>query len=93
MWDTTDESVSVETLGAGCAGSGVGRCSGHWGAQADVVCCLWQLQKTARSVGPGRQALDEVIYIASLMPRRMSHTLAGHAVAKPMIMPICMRNQ
>ncbi len=32
-------------------------------------------------------------HIASLMPRRMSQTLAGQAVAKPIIMPICISNQ
>ena len=31
--------------------------------------------------------------MASLMPRLMSQTFAGHEVAKPMIMPIYMRNQ
>ena len=41
----------------------------------------------------GTAARNSVPYIASLMPRRISHTLAGHAVANPMIMPTCMRNQ
>lgn len=31
--------------------------------------------------------------MTSLMPRRMSQMLAGHAVAKPMTMPICIKNQ
>ena len=32
-------------------------------------------------------------HMASLMPRRMSQIFAGHAMANPMIMPICIRNQ
>jgi len=32
-------------------------------------------------------------HMASLVPRRISQTFAGHDVAKPMHMPICMRNQ
>ncbi len=31
--------------------------------------------------------------MASLIPRLNSHTLAGHAVAKPTIMPIYIKNQ
>jgi hypothetical protein len=31
--------------------------------------------------------------MASLIPRRISHTLTGKAVQNPMIMPICMGNQ
>lgn len=39
---------------------------------------------------PSRARCD---HMASLMPRRMSQTLVGHAVAKPMTMPTCMSSQ
>ncbi len=42
----------------------------------------------ARWVFPPR-----AVYIASLMPRRMSQVLTGQAVKNPAIMPSCMRNQ
>ena len=32
-------------------------------------------------------------HIASLMPRRMSQTFVGHAVANPIAIPTCIRNQ
>lgn len=50
---------------------------------------------TACSAGPefAGDGVRERAYMVSLMPRRMSHTLAGHAVANPRIMPSCIMNQ
>jgi hypothetical protein len=39
-----------------------------------------------------RQARDRR-HIGTLMPRLINHTFAGQDVAKPIIIPICMRNQ
>jgi hypothetical protein len=49
----------------------------------------------ARSIVWGRPSRDLVprtVHIASLMPRRINHTLAGQDVAKPSSMPICINS-
>jgi hypothetical protein len=49
---------------------------------------LRQLPAVTSAAARGGQA-----HIGILMPRLTSQTLAGHDVAYPMTMPICMRSQ
>ena len=57
------------------------------------LCLRCEERSVLLTVGRGTMLNNTQAHMASLMPRRMSHTLAGHDVAKPMTMPICMKSQ